>query len=63
MNNHPSPHQEEELPVLSQMKAFARLILPIYENEYQRQLMAKEPCWTFLACLEHRMRELEEQAK
>lgn len=63
MEEHSSIQQETELPVLSEMRAFARLILPIYEYEYQRQLMAGEPCWTFLAVLERRMRELEEQAK
>ena len=45
------------------MRGFARLVLPIFEAEYQRQLTSPAPCWMFLTILEHRMRELEEQAK
>ncbi len=63
MESYSSLHHEDELPVMSELQAFARLLLPIYELEYQRQLLAPEPCWTFIAVLERRMRELEEQGK
>jgi hypothetical protein len=62
MKNHP-PENSEDLRACSEMRAFARLILPIYEAEYQTQLTSSAPCWMFLSMLERRMRQLEEQAK
>lgn len=63
MENPSFQQADGELPVLSEARVFARLLLPIYEMAYQRQLMAEEPCWSFLTLLERRMRELEEEAK
>jgi hypothetical protein len=53
----------DELRARSEMRAFARLILPVFEAEYQAQLMSPSPSWLFVSTLERRMRELEEQAK
>lgn len=63
MKNRPCPENADELRACSEMRAFARLILPIFEAEYQEQLLAPTPCWMFLSMLERRMRELEKQAK
>jgi len=58
------PHENvHELQVCTEMRAFARLILPIYEMEYQRQVTSPAPCWMFLSIIERRMRELEKQAR
>ena len=62
MKNHP-PENTNEFRACSEMRAFARLILPIYEAEYQSQLTSPALCWMFLSVLERRMRELEKQAK
>jgi hypothetical protein len=62
MKKHP-PENAHELQVCTEMRAFARLILPIYETEYQRQITSSAPCWMFLSILERRMRELEKQAR
>jgi hypothetical protein len=62
MKKHP-PENVHELRVCTEMRAFARLILPIYEAEYESQLTSPAPCWMFLSILERRMRELEQQAK
>ena len=43
--------------------AFARLILPVFEAEYQQQLTSPAPCWMFVTMLERRIRELEKQAQ
>jgi hypothetical protein len=45
------------------LRNFARLLLPIYDLEFQQQLSSHQPCWMFLAVLERQMRVLEEQAK
>lgn len=58
-----APENTDELRARSELRAFARLILPVFEAEYQTQLTSPEPCWTFLSVLDRRMRELEEQAK
>ena len=64
MKNRPHKNTDErELPACSEMRAFAQLLLPIYEAEYQRQLTDPAPCWMFLTVLERRMRELEKQAQ
>jgi hypothetical protein len=63
VNNRSCPENTNELQVCTEMRAFARLILPIYEAEYQTQLTSPEPCWMFLSILERRMRQLEEQAQ
>jgi len=62
MKNRPAENNDE-LRACSEMRVFARLLLPIYEAEYQSQLTSPEPCWMFLSVLEHRLRELEKQAK
>lgn len=62
MNNRPFHENADEMKACTEMRAFARLILPIYEAEYQSQLTSPEPCWMFLSILERRMRQLEKQA-
>lgn len=57
------PENSDELRARSEMRAFARLILPVFEAEYQTQLLSPEPSWLFLSTLERRMRELEKQAE
>jgi len=59
----PSQARPDELPAAIQLRNFARLLLPIYELEFQQQLSSPNPSWMFLAVLERHMRELEEQAK
>jgi hypothetical protein len=51
-----------EIPVRSQLRAFARLLLPLYEEEYQRQIHSPQPSWIFVSILHRRMRELEREA-
>jgi hypothetical protein len=63
MKHHPSYETADELRACSEMRLFARLVLPIYEAEYQSQLTSPAPCWMFVAILEHRLRELEKQAQ
>jgi hypothetical protein len=63
VNNRSCPENANELQVCTEMRAFARLVLPIYELEYQRQLTNPAPCWLFLSILERRLRELEKQAQ
>lgn len=69
MKNHKDlkPRQSEprpdELPAAVQLRNFARLLLPIYELEFQQQLNSPQPSWMFLAVLERQMRDLEAQAK
>lgn len=62
MKNRTCP-ENTELRACAEMRAFARLILPVYEAEYQQQLTSPAPCWMFLSILERRLRELEKQAK
>ena len=57
------PTETTELRACSEMRAFARLILPIYEAEYASQVTSPAPCWMFLSILERRMRELEKEAQ
>ena len=52
-----------ELSATVQLRNFARLLLPIYDLEFQQQLSSPQPCWMFLAVLERQMHVLEEQAK
>ncbi len=59
----PSRPRPDELPAATQLRNFARLLLPIYELEFQQQLSSPQPSWMFLAVLERQMRVLEEQAK
>lgn len=59
----PSEARADELPAAVQLRNFARLLLPIYELEFQQQLSSPKPSWMFLAVLERQMRVLEEQAK
>jgi len=63
MKNESSPENTNELRACAEMRAFARLILPIFEVEYQQQLMSPAPCWMFVGMLERRIRELEKQAQ
>lgn len=63
MKNQSCSSNADELKVRSELRAFARLILPLYEAEYRRQMTSPQPCWMFLTILERRMRELEKQAK
>jgi len=58
-----TPKNPDEIRARSEIRVFARLILPVFEAEYQSQLMSPTPCWTFLAVLERQLRTLEEQAK
>lgn len=58
-----SPSAGSDLPIRVQMRNFARLILPIFEAEYQSQLMAPQPSWMFLTVLEREIRRLEKQAR
>jgi hypothetical protein len=62
MKNRPAENSDE-LRARSELRIFARLILPVYEAEYQSQLTSPSPCWMFLSVLERGMRELEKQAK
>ena len=57
----PSQARPDELPAAIQLRNFARLLLPIYELEFQQQLSSPNPSWMFLTVLERHMRELEEQ--
>ena len=52
-----------ELRVPAELRTFARLLLPIFEVEYQTQLTSPQPCWMYLAIVERRMRQLEKQAQ
>lgn len=63
MNKPARPENTDELQVCAEMLMFARLILPIYEAEYQQQITSSTPSWMFLSILERRMRELEKEAK
>jgi hypothetical protein len=63
VKNRPDHENADDLRACSEMRSFARLVLPIYEAEYQSQLTSPAPCWMFLAILERRMRQLEKQAK
>lgn len=58
-----SEPRPDEIPAAVQLRNFARLLLPIYELEFQQQLSSPQPSWMFLAVLERQMRVLEEQAK
>jgi len=53
----------EEIQARRELRAFARLILPIFEAEFQDQLLKKQPCWMFITILHRHMLELEQQAK
>ena len=59
----PPEPRPDELSATLQLRNFARLLLPIYDLEFQQQLSNPQPCWMFLAVLERQMRVLEEQAK
>ena len=62
-NEKPYSKNTDEIRARSEMRVFDRLILPVFEAEYQSQLMSPTPCWTFLSVLERQLRTLEEQAK
>lgn len=57
------PKDTNDLRACAEMQVFARMLLPIYQAEYQSQLTSPAPCWMFLSILERRMRELEKQAE
>jgi hypothetical protein len=61
MKNHRS--ETDELQVCAEMRAFARLLMPLYQAEYERQLMSSAPSWLFMTILERRLRELEQAAR
>ena len=63
MKNHSCPNKADELRARSEMRSFARLLLPIFEFEYQSQLTSPKPSWMYLTILERRMRQLEKQAQ
>jgi len=63
MKNHSCPDPVNEIRACAEMRAFARLILPVFEAEYQQQLTSPAPCWMFVTMLERRIRELEKQAQ
>ena len=57
------PDPTNELRARSELRCFARLLLPIYQFEYQEQVTSADPCWPFLTMLERRMRQLEKEAQ
>ncbi len=45
-----------------EMRAFARFLAPLFEQEWQSELTSPAPRWMYLAILHRRLRELEEQS-
>jgi hypothetical protein len=58
MNSDPN-----EIPVRRQLRAFARLLLPLFQEEFEHEISSPKPSWMYAAILHRRMRELEQQAQ
>jgi len=52
-----------ELSLADQRRAFARLLSPLYEQEWQRELTSPKPAWSYLIVLHQRMTELEQECR